>query len=351
MVDKVRLAAVGLGNWAHVLARSARRGNRIEWVNCYSRSESARRAFREAFEVPRAASSLAELLADDDVEGVVVTTPNDTHASIIIACMEAGTPVFTEKPVTDTLEAAATVAETAKRTGVLLSVGHSARRLGGHRVMRQWIDEARLGDISMAECNFTTPRGLTLTEDSWRYYDRQSPGGALIQLGVHHADTLQYLLGPVKTVTAKLHRLHTKGEVPDATMAIVEFESGALGYLGAGWSSPRIYDLRIQGTEANLSYELDPREWANSHLLEGAAILEAKQGEDTFSVDMPSTDMFREELEEFAAAIRGEAIVETGLEQAVRALAVVEAAISSSRDGGRTVETDPLVADAIAWDG
>lgn len=348
MEDKARLAVVGLGNWGHVLARSAQRGDRIEFVNCYSRSESSRRAFQEAFGVPRAAVSLDELLSDPDVEGVVVATPNDTHSSIIVDCLDAGIPVFTEKPVTDTLDAAVVVATAAKRTGVLLAIGHSARRLGGHRVMKQWIEEARLGGISMAECNFTTPRGLTLTEDSWRFYDRQSPGGALIQLGIHHADTLQYLLGPVRSVTAVLRRLHTKGEIPDATMVVAEFDSGALGYLGAGWSSPRIYDMRIQGTDAILSYELDPREWAHSHVLDQAATLRAKRGEDTFLVDMPSTDMFRGELDEFAAAIRGEAVVETGLEEAVRALAVVEAAILSSQLGGRSVETSPLVSEAMA---
>lgn len=342
--DRVRLAAVGLGSWGRVLARAAQRGNRVEWVNCHSRSESSRRAFQEDLGVPRAAESLDDLLSDPDVEGVVVTTPNDSHAAIIISCLEAGLPVFTDKPITDTLDAAAAVARAAKATGVLLAVGHSARRLGGHRVMRQWLDEGRVGGVSMVECNFTTPTGLRLTEESWRFHDEQGPGGALIQLGVHHADTLQYLLGPVRAVSGHLRRLHTKAEVSDATMAVIEFENGALGYLGSGWSSPRIYDMRIQGTECNLAYRLDPKNWAESHLLDDASTLEAQVGEERELVDLPQTDMFREELDEFADAIRGRAQVETGLGEAVRALAVVEAAIISSRQEGRSVEVAPLLA-------
>lgn len=341
--DRVRLAAVGLGSWGRVLARSARRGDRIDWVNCFSRSEGSRRAFQEDLGVPRAAETLEGLLSDPDVEGVVVTTPNDSHAAIIISCLEAGIPVFTDKPITDTLDSAAAVARAAKATGVLLAVGHSARRLGGHRVMKQWLEGGRVGGVSMVECNFTTPTGLRLTEESWRFHGDQGPGGSLIQLGVHHADTLQYLLGPVRAVSGHLRSLHTEAEVSDATMAILEFESGALGYLGSGWSSPRIYDMRIQGTDCNLTYRLDPANWAESHLLDEASTLQAQVGEERELLEMPQTDMFREELDEFASAIRGRADVETGLNESVRALAVVEAAIMSSRQDGRSVEVGPLI--------
>jgi len=342
--DRVRLAAVGLGSWGRVLARSARRGDRIDWVNCFSRSEGSRRAFQDDLGVPRAAESLDALLADPDVEGVVVTTPNDSHAAIIISCLEAGIPVFTDKPITDTLHAAAAVARVAKSTGVLLAVGHSARRLGGHRVMKQWLDGGRVGGVSMVECNFTTPTGLRLTEESWRFHGDQGPGGSLIQLGVHHADTLQYLLGPVRAVSGHLRSLHTEAEVSDATMAILEFEDGALAYLGSGWSSPRIYDMRIQGTDCNLDFRLDPKNWAESHLLDEASTLEAQFGEHRDLLDIPRTDMFREELDEFAEAIRGRVDIETGLEEAVRALAVVEAAIISSHQDGRSVAVGPLLA-------
>lgn len=339
--DRVGLGAVGLGHWGSVLARSARRGDLIEWVNCYSRSEESRRRFQSDFDVPRCSASLAELLADPAVEGVVVTAPNDAHAAIIVDCLEAGVPVFTEKPITDTLSSARVVVEAAKRTGVLIAVGHSARRLGGHRVMKEWLEEGRVGGVSMVECNFTTPRGLSLTPDSWRFYE--SRGGALIQLGVHHADTLQFLLGPVRNVSGHQRRLHTDAEVADATMAILEFETGALAYLGSGWASPRLYDLRIQGTQANLDYRLDPELWAESHLLDAKGSLEVQTANGRGLLETPRTDMFREELEEFANAIRGRGAVEVGLDEAVRALAVVEAAIMSSRDEGRLVGVGPLL--------
>jgi predicted dehydrogenase len=345
MNDKVRLAPVGLGRWARVLARAALRGDVIELHSCYSRSEEKRRAFQEEFGIPRSAATYEELLADPDLEGVIVTTPNDTHREVIVQALEAGKAVYTDKPIAHTLEDAAAIKEAVENTGLAFAVGHSARRLGGHRVMKEWIESGRIGRISLAEANFSNERGLELNPDTWRWYADKSPGGTLIQLGVHHADTLQYLLGPVVAVSAHARRLYTAAEVPDAVMCILEFESGALGYLGCGWASPGVYQMRLQGTEANLMYDLDFTHWDESHQADRwSTLLSQAYGESVRPpVEIPPTDMFREQLEEFALAIRGRATVEVGADEAIRALAVVHAALRSSDRRGAAVEVGELM--------
>ncbi len=350
MDDKVRLASIGLGRWARVLARGAQRGEVIELASCFSRSEDSRRAFQEEFGVPRAATTLDELLSDPDIEGVLVTTPNDTHKSVILECFDTGKAVYTDKPIAHSLEDAGDIARAAAASGLPFAVGHSARRLGGHRAMKQWLSEGKLGEISLAEANFSNERGLELTPETWRFFADKSPGGALIQLGVHHADTLQYLLGPVAAVSAHARKLYTASEVPDAVMAILEFESGPLGYLGTGWASPGVYQMRLQGTESNLFYDLDFNNWDQSHLADSKSSLvsQAYRQTERPTVEMPHTDMFREQLEEFALAIRGEAEIEVGAEEAVRALAVVHAALESSRRHGEAVELAPMVETAGA---
>ncbi|MQA85279.1 MAG: gfo/Idh/MocA family oxidoreductase [Streptosporangiales bacterium] len=342
---RVRLAAVGLGRWANVLARGAQRGDVIELVSCYTRSEDKRREFCEEFGVPRSAATYQELLDDDEVEGVLIVTPNDTHRSLIIEALEAGKGVYVDKPITHTLEDAAAVAEAVRASGRAFAVGHSARRLSGCRQMRRWIDEGRLGEVSLAEANFSNERGLELTPETWRWYADRSPGGSLIQLGVHHTDNLQHLLGPVRSVSAHARRLFTQAEIPDAGMAILEFESGALGYLGSGWASPGVYTINLQGTKANLRYDLDFTHWTASHEADDHSTLDAQvYGESERSrVELPRTDMFREQLEEFALAIRGEAKVEVGAAEAIRALAVVRAALVSSERRGAAVEVAEVV--------
>ncbi len=346
--DKVRLAPIGLGRWARVLARGAQRGDVIELASCYSRSPDKRAAFQEEFGVPKAAAGLDELLADDEVEGVLITTPNDTHRDLIVAALDAGKAVYVDKPVAHTLEHALDVKRAIERTGGVFAVGHSARRLSGSRLMRSWIDDGSLGDVSLAEANFSNERGLELTPETWRWYADKSPGGTFIQLGVHHADNLQYLLGPVARVSAHARRLYTRSEVPDAVMAILEFEAGPLGYIGCGWASPGVYQIRLQGTRANLMYDLDFTHWDESHQADDWSTLvsQAYGQQERTPVALPPTDMFREQLDEFALAIRGQARVEVGIDEAIRALAVVRAALESSAQGGAAVEVKPLL-DAV----
>lgn len=349
-MDRVRLAVVGLGRWAGVLARAASRGDVIEVASCLSRSEDTRSAFQAEFGVRRAASSYQELLADDEIEGIVVTTPNDTHKAFIIPAVEAGVAVFTEKPIAHTLRDAFEIAHAVEDAGVVFAVGHSARRLAGHRVMKSWIDEGRLGGVSLTEANFTTPSGLGLTPEMWRWYASNSPGGPLIQLGVHHADTLQYLLGPVQTVTARARRLYTHSEVPDAVMSVLEFESGPLGYLGTGWASPGVYTMKLLGTKMNLSYEVDLTYWSEAHRTDDHSSLHSQSPQEGghSAVELPRSDASREQLEEFALAIRGRARVEVGVAEAIRALAVVHAALESSNRAGAAVALRDVLEEAQA---
>lgn len=350
MADRVRLAYIGLGRWAAVLAKAQARSTVIEPVSCFSRSEEKRTAFMERFGIPRSAATLEELLADDEVEGVIVTTPNDTHREVISACLEAGKAVYTEKPISTTVEDAVAIADVVRATGRVFAVGHSARRLSGSRVMKRWIEDGRLGGLSMVETNFSNERGLELTPDTWRWYNDKAPGGPFTQLGVHHADNLQYLGGPVTAVTAHTRKCFTPAEVPDTVMAIVDFASGALGYLGTGWASPGLYTINVQGTEANLRYDLDFTHWDESHEADQHSTLHSQRKYESSRTleDLPPTDMFLEQLDEFALAIHGRATVEVGLDEAVSALAIVHAGIVSDRRKGALVEVAEVVAAAKA---
>ena len=143
-MEKVRLASVGLGRWARVLARGAQRGDVIDLVSCFSPGRGASAgAFQEEFGIGRSAASYEELLADPEVEGVLITTPNDTHRDLILQALEAGKGVYTDKPIAHTLEHAVAIAEAATQSGQAFAVGHSARRLAGCRVMKQLDRERR----------------------------------------------------------------------------------------------------------------------------------------------------------------------------------------------------------------
>ena len=80
--EPMRVASVGLGRWSKVIGAAATRSDKLEVVTCFSRSEKNRAIFAERFGCEQAAS-YEELLADDRIEGVLLTTPNAVHVETV----------------------------------------------------------------------------------------------------------------------------------------------------------------------------------------------------------------------------------------------------------------------------
>ena len=134
-------------------------------------------------------------------------------------------------------------------------------------------------------------------------------------------------------------------------MAILEFESGPLGYIGTGWASPGVYTMNLLGTKANLMYDLDFTHWDESHLADDWSTLRSQfYGESERQiVELPRTDMFREQLEEFGLAPR--AVRPRSRSAPPRRSArsrVVRAVIESSARSGAAVTLDEVIEGAQA---
>lgn len=343
--EPVRVAAVGLGRWAKTLADSIKKSDRLKIVSCFSRSEKSRETFSQQYGC-RAAKSYGELLKDPEIEGVLITTPNDAHAEPILEAAAQGKHVYVDKPIAHTMADAVAIDRGCREARVILAVGHSARRLKGNRKIKEIINQGGVGKLVMAECNFSNDRSLELTPDKWRWYKEKSPGGPLIQLAVHHADTLHYLFGPVKTVTAIAKRLYTPAEIEDVTMTLLEMENGQLCYIGSNWASQGTFYTYVYGMDANLYFTVDFNFWSRSDVVDQHSHLEIQQRGSSEHKPIPLShgDMFREELEEFAECVREKKRPEVGGPEAIVALAVIHAAIRSA-ETRRTVELEEILAD------
>jgi predicted dehydrogenase len=302
----MRVALVGAGMWAPRLAAAAERAG-LEIVARHSRG---------------AAGTLEEAIADAD--GVLLATPNDVHAEHAIACAARGRHVFVEKPIADTLEAAERMRAACAQAGVLLMVGHAFRRLGAARRAKELLDEGRLGTVVLAEACFSLTGKLPPT--AWRAQRSRNPGGPLMQLGIHHADTLAWLLGPVARTTGRFAHVHTDAEIDDVGVATLEFESGALGVLTGSYVSPHVFSLRLQGSAGVLDYRADlGAVWPAAERVDEVTTLTVN-GE---QVEFEPRDMLAEELAEFGAAMRGEAAIETGAAEGIAALRVILDAVGT----------------------
>ncbi len=323
-MEPVGIALIGTGMWGRRLAAAAARTPALDLVTCFSRTAEKRVAFAAEFGC-EAATSFEAALDHPRVEGVLLVTPNGLHAAQTAACAERGKHVFVEKPIADTLEDGRLMQQSAGSAGITLMVGHGFRRLGAARRVKELLEAGALGQVVLAEANFSLPG--TLTPDKWRFYRDTCPGGPLMQLGIHHADTLQYWLGPIARVEGAFARLATSAEIDDVAAARLTFASGALGTLNCSYVSPKTYALRLYGTQANLHYETDMSIWPQAEKMDAATTLTLETRTGRERVDFDERDMLVEELAEFARCVRGERTPETGAAVGLASLAVIRQAL------------------------
>jgi predicted dehydrogenase len=320
----VRVACIGMGWWSDVLADAMKRSDRLRIVACYSRSPERRQAFAAKYGC-RAVDSYEAILADRAVEAVVNTTPNDVHLDTSRAAAAAGKHVFLDKPIANTIADARAITAACRGAGVVLALGYQRRRESPFRWIRRQIDDGVFGKLVNAEANISRDRLGKVDLTSWRYTAKGMPGGVMLQIGIHYADVLEYLLGPVTAVTARLAQLVLPGDNPDVASAVLEHASGALSTLNASYASASEYYLmNVYGKEASAYYDLH----------QGLRFLK-RGAERSEPVALEKNDAIREELEEFAAAVRGEGQPEMDGERGTASLAVIRAAVESARAGRR----------------
>ena len=327
----VGLGLVGIGMWGRRMAAAAERASGVGLVSCFARDEAARSDAAGTLGC-RAADSLDSLLVDPDVEAVLVATPNHTHTEIAVAAAERGKHVFVEKPMADRLADGLRALEASERAGVLLFVGHSFRRLGAARAAATAIGEGALGDIVLAEANFSLPGAFS--PGSWRSRRETLPAGPMTQLGVHHADTLQAWIGPAVSVRGSMTRIAAAVDIDDVAVALLEHASGARSVISCSYVSPKTYRIRVYGTRANLDYRTDMSIWPEAERMDEATTLTIEDA--TGSADLPfePCDMLVDELEEFARCIRTGARPETGAAEGLAALNVIEGVVETAASGG-----------------
>ena len=303
------VAIVGTGFWGAKLAEAVSRSS-LELAACYSRDAGRRAGFAARFGCS-AAGSYEEAL--DAADAVLLATPNDEHEGQTLAAAARGKHVFVEKPIATTIEAGERMREACAAAGVTLQVGHELRRLGAARKAKAVAASGALGTVVLAEANFSL--ASPVKPGTWK----EGRGTPLVQLGIHHADTLQYLLGAVTRTTGRLNRVVSDVDIDDTGAAILEFASGAIATIASSYVSPKTYSIRLLGTDAVLDYRTDISVWPAAERLDSTTTLTVG-GE---VAEFEHVDPLVDELEELGRCARGEAAPETGADEGLAALRVI----------------------------
>ena len=324
MTEPLKVACLGMGWWSDVLADAIVRSGTLEIVACYTRSEEKRAKFAAKYSC-RAAPSYDSILADRSIEAIINTTPNNVHLETTRAAAEAGKHVFLDKPIANTVDDGRAITEACRKARVVLALGYQRRREGHFRWIRKQIDDGVFGKLVNAEANISRDRLGKVDLGSWRYTAEGMPGGVMLQIGIHYIDVLEYLVGPIKAVSGSLAQLVLPGDNPDVASLIIEHQNGALSTLNASYASAsEYYVMNIYGKDASAYYDFH----------QGLRFLK-RGAEKSEPVQVPKVDTFVDELEEFAAAVRGGTRPEMGGEGGTRSLAVIRAGIKSAREGRR----------------
>jgi predicted dehydrogenase len=344
------MGIVGLGRWAKVLTKAASKSDKLKIVAGYSRSEEKRQAFEQQTGV-RAAGSMKEMLSDPEIEGVILTVPNEQHLSVAEEVAKARKHVYTEKPIASTLEDGLRIAALEETYGITVTVGHSARLMSGIQRIKAAIDAGELGRVAFMEANFSNERALELTPQTWRWYKDRAPGGPLSQLAIHQFDVLHFLGGEIAEASSMASKLSPVGaEVDDQSMTLVKFADGKIGYVGSCWTSPGIFSVRVFGSKGLMHYEIDFGTWETPDRLHLSSTLYIQRGKDGYGkreeLTVPESDMFRAELEMFAESCASGKSGELTAHNGNVAVAVVYAALRSIQKNGQYVRLEEVMAEA-----
>lgn len=331
---RLRVGCIGMGWWSDVLADAMVRSGKFQIAACFTRSEEKRQAFARKYGC-RPESSFAAMLSDPAIEAIINTTPNDVHRETTEAAAEAGKHVFLDKPIANTVSDARALTAACRKAKVVLALGYQRRKESHFRWLRAQIDAGSFGRLVNAESNISRDRLGQFDASSWRYTAAGMPGGVMLQIGIHYADVLEYLLGPIEAVSGRLAQLVLPGDNPDVASLILEHASGAISTLNASYASASEYYLmNVYGKDASGYYDLH----------NGLRFL--KRGEARAEpVPCAKNDTIVEELEEFAAAVRGQGTPEMDGEAGTRSLAVLRAGTRSAHEGRRVTIEEVLGSD------
>jgi predicted dehydrogenase len=295
----MRVAVAGLGYWGPNIARNVAGLADVELAWCCDPSEAERARVAPMFPAARMTGDLADVLADDSVDAVMLATPVPTHEPLAIRVLEAGKHCFVEKPMAQTARGAEAVVAAAAAAGRTLMVGHLLEYHPGVIKLKQLIDDGELGRVLYLYGNRLNLGKLRADEN------------ALWSLGAHDVSVLLRLAGE------EPYELEARGEsymregVEDVVFCFLRFPSGLSAHLHLSWLDPHkerrftvVGDARMatfddMALEGKITvYDKGFDEQANTY---GEYI--TRSGE-IWSPRLPNVEPLRTEVEHFVQSVR-----------------------------------------------
>ena len=328
---------IGASTIAHqymIAAINAQPDSRVAAV--MSSSAERARQFAHDHAIPHAHDSVAALLADPAVDVIYVSTTNELHREQAIAAAQAGKHVLCEKPLALTLDDAWEIVAACRAAGVVLGTNHHLRNAATHRALRRLVAAGAIGQPLAARVFHAVYLPPHL--QGWRINAPGAGGGVILDITVHDADTLRFVLGAeVARVTALAAGQGMAGEgLEDAVMGVMRFDNGVLAQFHDAFTVRHAgTGFEVHGTEGSLIAE-------GVMTQEPTGRVWLRRGDEREEVDVGEREgLYVRSVRLFNAAVRGEGQPAATGEDGVRSLAIALAARESARMGQVQVPLTP----------
>ena len=319
-----RFAVVGCGTAANHIHLPALRSAGVEVTAFASRSLGSSEATCAAWGAGTVEARWEDAVVRDDVDAVVVATPNANHHAVAMAALRAGKHVLVDKPMACTVAEADEMIAAAHEAGRVLLPFQNTRFAAPFVAAAEQVRDGAIGDITGFRAAFghAGPQAWA-PEATWFFQRSAAGGGCLMDLGVHVIDLVRAVTGAEITHVAALLNGRA-GDVEADAQLQVRTDTGAIGSIHASWSSRPGPDhqLTVVGTDGTL--HLDARTPLTLVTVAG----------DRTRVELPES--VSSPLEELLAAVRGEREPTITASDGRAAVAVVEAAYRSAASGSLT---------------
>jgi scyllo-inositol 2-dehydrogenase (NAD+) len=243
---RLKIGLVGVGRLGKVYARDlSTRLEETTLVAVADRDHDLAVQTARDFDVPHAYTTAEELIADPEVEAVVVVSPTHTHRDVVIAAMKARKPTFCEKPLALTLDECRAIETAVAKSGSFFQMGFMRRFDPGYAAAKQKIADGAIGRPVVFKSTSRDPFPPSLA-----YANPASSGGILVDMGIHDIDLARWFMGEVASVTAVgavlvYPELATVGDFDNAIATLV-FADGRLGVLDLTRNGIYGYDISTE---------------------------------------------------------------------------------------------------------
>ena len=245
-----------MGWWGRTIVESVQTDSQvIRFVAGATRTVSPEvTAFADA-QTLTLAKDFPALLADKNIDAVVLATPHSQHSEQVMAAAQAGKHVFCEKPFALTKADAESAVAATQNAGVTLGLGYNRRFHPEMTKLRQQIQAGDLGTLLHFEATMTFPNALFLKPDAWRADKDETPCGGLTPMGVHAIDGMIDLGGPIAQVYCQSFHRVVPVESDDTTSMLFRMTNGASGYLGTITATGPGFSFQVFGSKGSVRLE------------------------------------------------------------------------------------------------